>query len=54
MVGRPADWLGQLHALLDKYEGTVDIAFVRLIAWCALLLGACCGWARLWSDSLHR
>jgi hypothetical protein len=50
-----ADWLERWHAALNRrYEGTLDAAFVRLMAWCALVLVVCYFCASTHSASIVR
>jgi len=47
MERRP-DLYERLTVWAESLEGTADIAFVRLMTWCALALAALWGWTRLW------
>jgi hypothetical protein len=48
------DWFERLTRQVESYEGTVDVAALRLLTWCAVVLALTYGCARTWSDSIVR
>lgn len=35
---RQADWLERWHQALERHDRTADVAALRLLSWCALVL----------------